>query len=115
MLAGEWREVWLDLRLTVETFETVGLPDRADDAAIWRLCREKELVLITGNRNDDGPLSLEATLRSENTLNSLPVLTLADPQAAKRSPPYADRVVERLLEYLIDIEKYRGAGRLYFP
>ncbi|HWG45363.1 MAG TPA: hypothetical protein VN688_21550 [Gemmataceae bacterium] len=31
------------------------------------------------------------------------------------SRAYAERVVERLLEYLIDIDNYRGTGRLYLP
>ena len=32
-----------------------------------------------------------------------------------RSRDYADRIVERLMDYLMNIEDYRGAGRLYLP
>jgi hypothetical protein len=28
---------------------------------------------------------------------------------------YAKQTAEKALEYLMDIEKYRGAGRLYIP
>ena len=34
--------------------------------------------MITGNRNDDGPDSLEATTRNENQPESLPVITIGD-------------------------------------
>jgi hypothetical protein len=32
-----------------------------------------------------------------------------------RSRTYADRVVAQLLDYLLDIDRVRGTGRLYLP
>lgn len=32
-----------------------------------------------------------------------------------RDRTYAEAVVERLFEILMDIENYKGAGRLYLP
>jgi hypothetical protein len=32
-----------------------------------------------------------------------------------RDKAYAERVAERLLDYLMTIENYRGVGRLYVP
>jgi hypothetical protein len=43
------------------------------------------------------------------------VLTIGDPGRAIRSQDYLHRLVARLVEYLIDIESVRGAGRLYLP
>jgi hypothetical protein len=58
-----WRDLWNDLGLSVETFPALGLSDDASDALIWRSCQREGLVLITGDRNDDCPDSLEATIR----------------------------------------------------
>jgi hypothetical protein len=110
-----WREFWRSLNLAVESFESVGLALDSPDVTVWQLCQQRELVLITGNRNDDGPDSLEATIRSFNTLASLPVLTIADVQEFSHSRDYVERVVEQVLIDLLEIERYRGAGRLYIP
>jgi hypothetical protein len=72
-------------------------------------------VLITGNRNQAGPTSLEAVIHTSNTPWSLPVLTIGEPQRLLRGRVYAQRVVERLLEYLIDLENLCGTGQLYLP
>jgi hypothetical protein len=47
--------------------------------------------------------------------DSLPVLTLADPDRIHREREYAELVVERLFEVLIDVNALRGTGRLYLP
>src|SRR5207253_7633078 len=110
-----WRELWHSLDLEVTTFREIGLAADASDAVIWQTCQNQELVLITGNRNKDGPDSLEATLRTQNTSESLPVFTIGSPDDVLHSKRYAHRVVERLLEYLFDIDQYRGIGRIYLP
>jgi hypothetical protein len=58
---------------------------------------------------------LEAAIRQLNQLASLPVVTLTDADRILRSKSYANRAAERLLDYLIDIENYRGTGRLWVP
>ena len=110
-----WGDVWAGLSLTVRTFADVGLPANASDAVVWHLCQQQELVLITANRNDEVPDSLEATIRDHNTVASLPVFTLADSEGVRHSHSYAERVAESLLEYFVDIDKVRGTGRLYVP
>jgi hypothetical protein len=67
------------------------------------------------DRNEDGPESLEAVLQASHTPASLPVLTISEPQRLLSSRVYTHRVVERLVEYLIDVENLRGTGRLYLP
>jgi hypothetical protein len=110
-----WSEAWNDLALTVFSLNDFGLQPSAPDRLVWQACQQAQAILITANRNDDGPDSLEATIRDLGRADSLPVLTLADPQRVMRDKPYAKRVAEQLLEYLFDMENYRGTGRLYLP
>ena len=72
-------------------------------------------MFITNNRNSDSPDSLEATIRQYNTTHSLPVFTIADLDDFRKNRTYARRVLERLYEYLLDIARVRGTGRLYLP
>ncbi len=110
-----WRGVWGPLQLPLRTFAELGLSANLSDDLVWQRCQQDQLVLITGNRNRSGADSLEATLRSQNTPQALPVLTVSDPTRILHSRDYTLAVVERLLTYLIDIDNYRGTGRLYLP
>jgi len=107
--------MWTGLAVSIYTFADVGLAGNTSDAVIWRLCQQRELVLITGNRNKEGPDSLEATLQNENVADSLPVFTVADSERVRHSREYAERVATRALEYLMEIDRVRGTGRLYLP
>jgi hypothetical protein len=115
LMSSEWQAIWTELVVRVESFASVGLPVNTPDAALWQFCQTQQIVLITGNRNEDGPESLEAVLQTSNTAASLPVFTISEPQRLLSSGSYAHRVVERLIEYLIDVENLRGTGRLYLP
>jgi hypothetical protein len=110
-----WRDLWNNLGLSVLSFAAVGLAYDSPDTVIWRTCQREQLVLITGNRNDDGPDSLEAVIRDESQPDSLPVITLANPNRVLQDRLYAEKVAARLLEYLMRIDELRGAGRLYVP
>jgi hypothetical protein len=113
--SGDWKDVWLDLNLTVETFQSLTLTRSATDRVVWKTCQDRQIILVTGNRNKEGPDSLEATLEEENTPDSLPVVTLARPRRISRSKEYRERTAIKLLEYLQDLDFYRGVGRLYIP
>jgi len=115
MQAGSWAEFWKDLGLVLFHFEDVGLTSTSTDFEIWQCCQAQQLIFITNNRNSDSPESLEATIRRYNTANSLPVFTIGDLDNFRRSRAYAERVLERLYEYLIDIDGVRGTGRLFLP
>ncbi len=82
---------------------------------VWEACQREQVILLTANRNDDGAESLEATIQQHNTPASLPVFTLANDQHVLRDRLYAEAVAARLLEFLFDIDSYRGTGRLYLP
>jgi hypothetical protein len=111
----DWRELWYGLGLSVESFPALGLPYDSSDAVIWKICQAERLVLVTANRNADEPDSLEAVNRAENQSDSLPIVTLADPDRVLKDRLYAEIVAEQLLEKLIAIDDFRGAGRLYVP
>jgi hypothetical protein len=113
--SDSWRDFWNGLGLAVVGFPALGLSHDSSDALIWRTCQNEGLVLITGNRNKRGPDSLEAVIDRENQPDSLPVITIADPNRVLQDRLYAERVAERLLEYLMRIDEVRGAGRLYVP
>ena len=111
----ERRELWHYLNLAVLNFEDLGLASDASDRNLWEQCQQHEVILITANRNAEGPDSLEATIQSRNTSDSLPVLTLANVERIRRNRQYAVEVADRLLDYLFSIDDFRGIGRLFLP
>jgi hypothetical protein len=42
-------------------------------------------------------------------------LALANPRRVLRERAYAEKTAERVLDYLMRIDQFRGAGRLYAP
>jgi hypothetical protein len=113
--AGPWKMLWDDLQLPYLHFADVGLAPASSDSDVWDICQQQELVLITDNRNQDASDSLEATTRTRNTPASLPVLTIANVPHLRHSRDYADRVIDRLLDFLMRMDALRGTGRLYLP
>jgi hypothetical protein len=110
-----WYEITVALDVTVRTFQEVGLDVASPDNEVWRFCQEKKYYLLTSNRNEDSEDSLEATLRREGTPSSLPVFTLPLPDRVYHSADFLDRIVDKLLDYILYADNIRGAGRLYLP
>lgn len=115
MQAAEWADLWTGLGLVLKHFDDVGLSPDSSDLEIWQVCQAEQLVLITDNRNEDSPDSLEAVIRQYNQPQCLPVFTVSDMQRFSRSRAYADKVLEHLYDYLLRIDEIRGTGRLYLP
>lgn len=115
ILTGDWVEFWNHLGLELEVFGNIGLQDRSPDDAVWRTCQRERLVLITANRNGDGPLSLDAVIRSEGGADSLPVMTVGTPRRLLADAVYREQATAKLIDYLLSIDNYRGTGRLYIP
>jgi len=115
MQTGAWAGFWQDLGLVLRHFADVGLSLSSTDLQIWQRCQAEQLLLITENRNADSPDSLEAVIRLHNTPQSLPVFTIADVDKLRTGRDFAERVMIRLYEYLLDIDNVRGAGRLFLP
>jgi hypothetical protein len=110
-----WRDVTEHLDIQFLTFEQVGLERDAKDDVVWRLCQEMCYYLLTSNRTRKSEDSLEATIRREGTTQSLPVFTLGDADRIYHSAAYLGKVVEALLEFLLDEANFRGTGRLFLP
>jgi hypothetical protein len=116
LLAAGLREIGWDQLLIIEfkRLSDFGLPNNLPDQEIWRFVQQNRIWLLTNNRNNDGETSLQATIDRENTLNSLPAITLS---ARERlgDPAYRQQAVLGLIEIIISPEKFLGTGRLYIP
>ena len=110
-----WADLWRELGCLLCTFKDFNLRVDATDAAIWQVCQDHHVLLITGNRNAESAESLEMTIRQRNDSTYLPVLTLADPDRIPRDRPYAESIVERLFDILIDLDALRSTGRIFLP
>ncbi len=115
MQADAWADFWQALGLVLYRFEDVGLSTSATDLEVWNVCQAEQLILVTDNRNLDSEDSLEATIRRNNSPQSLPVFTIADMNEFRTNSSYVERMVEALYDYLMRIDDVRGAGRLYLP
>jgi hypothetical protein len=106
---------WLDLTpIRLMTFKDAGLPANSSDRVVWRFAQMNGMLLLTANRNARGKDSLEQVMRQENQPTSFPIITIADSDRVNESD-YRERCVERLVEMVIDIQDYMGAGRLFIP
>ncbi len=115
MQSEPWSEFWQSLALDYRRFGDVGLSTDSLDSEIWQTCQAEELVLVTNNRNDDGPDSLEATIRAHGTAESLPIFTIADVERFRTDRSTVELVIASLYDYLLRIDEVRGAGRLDLP
>ena len=113
--AEAWAEFWQALGLVLRRFEDVGLSASATDLEVWGVCQSEHLILITDKSNLDSEDSLEATIRRDNTPESLPIFTIVDMNAFRANSSYMERVVEALYDLLLRLDDVRGAGRRYLP
>ena len=110
----EWAAFSATLALRFVEFADVGLARDASDRVVWQTCQEVGAVLVTGNRAS-GDDSLEQTIQDHAGADSLPVVTIGDPQRLVRDRAYASECALRLLDLLERIETLRGTGRLFIP
>ncbi len=106
---------WLEfISVRFITFREVGLSMENSDRVVWRYAQENQMMILTANRNMKGEDSLEEVMREENTANSFPVVTIGNLDRLDEFE-YRERCVESLIEIVLDIEQYMGAGRLFIP
>ena len=115
MKSEYWADFWKQFGPEFFYFEDVGLTPISTDLEIWLRCQAEQLILLTDNRNHDSDDSLESAIRLHNQSDSLPVLTIGSLDRFGNSKAYAKLVVETLYDYLMEIDRVRGAGRLYLP
>lgn len=109
------RDLWESLELQDFTLGDLGLPLDTPDRIIWERCCADDLVLITANRNAEGPDALQRVISESPDAGGYPVITISDTYRVAHERPYAHRAADKLLEYLFDIGNLRGSLRLYIP
>jgi hypothetical protein len=115
MQGGYRAEIWAWLNYQIASLADLGLASDASDRIIWQKCQDQRFILITANRNEKDPDSLGVAIREQNRLDSLPVITLANSERILKDRAYAEVVADRLLEYLFEIDKHLGTGRVFVP
>lgn len=106
---------WLDLlQIRFVTFDEIALAVDSNDRIVWRFAQERQMILLTANRSMKGEDSLELVMREENTLTSLPVITIANVDRLEEAD-YRERCANSLIEIVLDIDNYRGTMRVFIP
>ena len=109
------KQGWLEfISIKFVTFREAGLSMDSSDRIVWNYAQENQMIILTANRNMKGDDSLEEVMRKENTATSFPVVTIGNLDRFDEFD-YRERCVERLIEIILDIEHYMGAGRLFIP
>ena len=116
LLADTYKtEGWLELLpLRFLRFSEVNLAPDSNDRIVWHFAQENEMLLLTDNRNMKDKDSLEKTLREENKVTSLPVITIGNVDRIVQSA-YREKCTARLADIISELEKYLGTGRLFIP
>ncbi len=110
------RSGWLDLvPIQFINFSEIELPSNSNDRIVWQFAQKNKMILLTANRSMKEQDSLEQVIREENTSNSLPVITIGNPDKILTESDYRERCIERLIEIVIDIDIYMGARRIFIP
>ena len=108
-------EGWLELvPVELVMFTDVGLSIDSNDRSVWRFAQANRMILLTNNRNMTGDDSLEQTIREENTMTSLPILTIGNVDRLDERA-YRERCVSRLVDIVLDLENYLGTARIFIP
>lgn len=117
LAALDLAEVLETLSLSLVTFHDLRLTPDLDDRALWTFCQQDGWVLLTENRNHDGPDSLQATLIDSWHEGHLPILMLANKRRFEAGGAYAERVARDVAELLFGIEQgqYVDQPRIFVP
>ena len=103
------------MNVRIISFADLSLARSVSDDVLWFACQRNGVVLFTDNRNSGRPDSLEATIIAHNTVSALPVLTPGESLKLLTDERYLERAAIRLMEIVMELDQYRGAGRLYIP
>lgn len=107
---------WLDLiSIRFIFFNDLDLPTDSDDRVVWQLSQDREMILLTANRNMKGKDSLEQVLRERNTPDALPIITIANLERFRKNANYRSRCADYIVEIALNIDNYRGSGRIFIP
>lgn len=114
LLAGAVESIGWGELIEFMALGEVGLERNTPDREVWRWCQRNRYLLLTANRNQKDPDSLQLTIREENTPDSLPVITISSQQRLHNAA-YREACVDRLLTIVLELIDHLGTGRLYIP
>lgn len=70
-------EGWLEvMSIRFVGFEEVGLLENSSDRLVWQVAQTNQMIIVTANRIMLGDDSLEQVIREDNTMRSLPIVSL---------------------------------------
>jgi hypothetical protein len=115
LFSSTWSDISSLLGVRVVAFIEVGLAKGSSDEQVWEFCQQQHFYLLTDNRNQDKPDSLESMIRTRTLPTTLPVFTISDINRLRFEREYGEAVIAKLLEYLLDADNILGTGRLYLP
>ena len=95
-------------------FEQVGLAINVSDHVVWNFAQTNQMILLTANRSMKGIDYIEQTIQDDNTDNTLPVITIGNTDRMTNFE-YRKGCSIRLVEILLNLDNYMGAGRLFIP
>lgn len=108
-------EGWLDIiPMRLVRFVDANIAHDSPDRLIWHVSQDQQMLLLTANRNMQDADSLEQTIREDNQVTSLPVITVSDVDRMVEAS-YREQCAARLAEIVIYLDNYLGAGRLFIP
>ena len=110
-------EVLAEVGVRFVSFVDLGWPTSLSDRELWHRCQADGWVLLTANRNHDGPDSLGSTLADSWREGLLPVITIADAEKFHRKRSYLLRSVRELATLLFELADglHRDRPRIYIP
>jgi hypothetical protein len=117
MQSEGWVELLADLQGDIRfiQFEEVNLPENYSDLDLWKFAQSRQMIILTADRRTkDGTTSLEYVISKNNTLESLPVITVSNKERM-RDKSYRLSCAARLIEICLDLSNCLGVGRLYIP
>ncbi len=91
------------------------MTENSSDRKVWCFAQANRMIILTDNRSDNEEDSLEQTIREENTLASLPVLTVGNVDRLKKERLYRERCAVRIAEILTDLKNHLGTARIFIP
>jgi hypothetical protein len=112
-----WVKLLADLQGDIHfiQFEEVNLPENCSDFHLWTFAQSQQMIILTADRRTkDGTASLEYVISQNNTLDSLPVITVSNKERM-RDKSYRLSCAAKLIEICLDLGNCLGVGRLYIP
>jgi len=87
------------------TFRDHGLKAGLDDRSLWNHCQDEGFILLTYDKNHDGPNSLQATMEDTWNVGRLSMITVSDQDKFSRDGVYAIRVASSIADILVEVRE----------